>query len=172
MARNRSRAAKASGPTEKHFRYPAEQSVGHQVRWAHRALQRELEEQIRPYGITLGMWYFLRVLWERDGLSQRELSDLVGTTEPTTVTALHTMEKRGLVVRVRSKEDLRKSNIYLTRPAREIRKLLLRRAREVNKVATVNVTAGEIATLKRILTKIRRNLATAQDARTRARKTT
>src|SRR5487761_1827056 len=105
--------------------YPAEQSVGHQVRWTHRALQRALEGRIRPYGITLGMWYFLRALWEEDGLSQRELSARAGTAEPTTVTALHAMERRGLVARVQNRKDRRKSNIFLTKSARALRNRLL-----------------------------------------------
>src|SRR5487761_497782 len=111
------------------FSYPAEQSGGHQVRWTHRALQRALEVRIRPYGITPGMWYFLRALWEEDGLSQRELSERAGTAEPTTGTALHAMERRGLLVRTQNKDDRRKSNIYLTKPARELRELLLPQAR-------------------------------------------
>lgn len=144
--------------------YPAEQSVGHQVRWTHRALQRALEARIRPYGITLGMWYFLRALWEEDGLNQRELSERAGTAEPTTVTALHAMERRGLVVRVQNRDDRRKSNIYLTKPARELRELLLPEARRVNRAATVGLPMTEIEALKRTLTKLRANLATAKDA--------
>src|SRR5579863_553203 len=111
------RQTRNGGPQRRRFNYPPEDSVGHQVRWAHRALQRDLEERLRPFGITTGMWYFLRVLWEEDGLSQRELSDRVGTTEPTTVTALHAMEKRGLAVRVPHNSDRRKFQIFLTRPA-------------------------------------------------------
>lgn len=147
------------------LRYSPEESVGHQVRWTHRALQRELEARIKPYGITLGMWGFLRALWEEDGLTQRELSDRARTTEPTTVTALHAMEKRGLVRRVQNTEDRRKSNIYLTPAARRLRTPLLPIARAVNRTASVDLTATEITTLKRILNKIRANLATARATR-------
>lgn len=163
MARRGKR--KPGETTKRRFAYPAEQSVGHQVRWTHRALQRELESRIRPYGITLGMWGFLRALWEEDGLSQRELSDRAGTTEPTTVTALHAMEKRGLVVRVQNADDRRKSNIYLTQPARALRALLLPTAREVNRTATGTISRADIEALKRILTQIRANLAAAGAAR-------
>jgi DNA-binding MarR family transcriptional regulator len=147
------------------FSYPAVESIGHQVRWTHRALQRELEARIRPYGISLGMWAFLRVLWEKDGLSQRELSDAARTSEPTTVTALHAMEKRGLVTRVQNTDDRRKSNIYLTRPARSLRELLLPTARDVNRTAGASLSRAEIGTLRRILTKIRANLAATAAAR-------
>ena len=139
--------------------YSAEQSVGYQVRQTHRALQRALEARIRPYGITLGMWYFLRVLWEEDGLNQRELSVRAGTAEPTTVTALHAMERRGLVVRVQNRDDRRKSNIFLTKPARELRNLLLPEARTVNCIATAGLPAADVEALKRILTRLRVNLA-------------
>ncbi|MBU6508010.1 MAG: MarR family transcriptional regulator, partial [Alphaproteobacteria bacterium] len=119
---------------------------------------------IRPYGVTLGMWYFLRVLWEEDGLNQRELSERAGTAEPTTVTALHAMERRGLVTRVQNQQDRRKSNIYLTKPARELRALLLPEARTVNRIATAGLSAAEVEALKRVLTRLRANLAAATDA--------
>ena len=61
-----------------------------------------LEKRIAAHGITRGQWYFLRVLWIEDGLSQRELSARVGMMEPTTVIALRSMEKAGLIRRVRS----------------------------------------------------------------------
>lgn len=162
MAKRRKKTG--SGARKARSSYPAEQSVGHQVRWTHRALQRALEAHIRPYGITLGMWYFLRALWEEDGLSQRELSERAGTAEPTTVTALHAMERRGLVVRVQNQDDRRKSNIYLTKPARELRELLLPEARKVNRAATIGLPMAEIEALKRTLTKLRANLVAAKDA--------
>jgi len=162
VAKRRNQAG--GGVRKPRFSYPAEHSVGHQVRWTHRALQRALEARIRPYGITLGMWYFLRALWEEDGLSQRELSERAGTAEPTTVTALHAMERRGLVVRVQNQDDRRKSNIYLTKPARELRELLLPQAREVNRTATAGMPPAEIEALKRTLTRLRVNLAAARDA--------
>src|SRR5215469_12144970 len=76
MAAMTGRRKQAGGTARKRrVTYAAEQSVGHQIRWTHRALQRALEARIRPYGITLGMWYFLRVLWEEDGPNQRALSE-------------------------------------------------------------------------------------------------
>jgi len=157
--------AKRGAAASRRSPYPPQDSVGHQVRWAHRALQREIEERLRPFGISSGMWHFLRALWEEDGLSQRELSERVGTSEPTTVSALHAMEKRGLALRVPNSDDRRKSNIFLTRPAKELRDMLLREAREVNRTATAGIGAAEIDALKTTLGKIRRNLAAASEAR-------
>ena len=88
--------------------FPPAESSGYLVRDAHRAFQRLLEKRIAPHGVTRGQWYFLRVLWTEDGLSQRELSARVGMMEPTTVIALRSMEKSGLIRRVRSAEDKRR----------------------------------------------------------------
>ena len=93
---------------------PFEESVGYQVRQTHRLLQRYLQRKIEPYGVTPGMWYFLRALWDRDGMTQRELSLVVGTMEPTTLTAIKAMERSGLVRRVKNADDRRKINIFLT----------------------------------------------------------
>ena len=70
--------------------FPLAESSGFLVRDANRAFQRLLEKRIASYGVARGQWYFLRVLWNEDGLSQRELSARVGTMEPTTVIALRT----------------------------------------------------------------------------------
>jgi DNA-binding MarR family transcriptional regulator len=166
MAARRASPRSANGtPDARRSPYPPQDSVGHQVRWAHRALQRELEERLKPFGIASGMWHFLRALWEEDGLSQRELSERVGTSEPTTVSALHAMEKRGLALRVPNSEDRRKSNIFLTGPAKELRDMLLREAREVNRTATAGIAPAEIEALIMTLAKIRQNLAAANQTR-------
>lgn len=62
---------------------PFDLSIGYQIRLTHRLMQKLLQLKIEQFGVTLGMWYFLRVLWDQDGLTQKELSDLVGTMEPT-----------------------------------------------------------------------------------------
>lgn len=154
--RKRTRSVTQTGKAD--FSYSAEKSVGHQVRWTHRALQRALEARIKPHGITLGMWYFLRVLWERDGLTQRELSDCAGTTEPTTLLALRSMERGGLITRVPGRDDRRKSYIYLTASARRLKNKLLPEAKLVNTIATDGFTEAEISLLIDLLARMRKNL--------------
>ena len=69
------------------FAFPPEASIGFLVRDTHRAFSRVLGAAIADAGVTIGMWFFLRALWEEDGLTQRELSRRIGMTEPTTVSA-------------------------------------------------------------------------------------
>src|ERR1700689_4772784 len=111
--------------------FPPRLSSGYLVRDAHRAFQRLLERRIAAYGVTRGQWYFLRVLWNADGLSQRELSARVGMTEPTTVIALRGMAASGLIRRVRGDDDRRKVGVFLTAKAKRLRNELLAVARSI-----------------------------------------
>lgn len=95
------------------------------LRDAHRAVAKSLSAKIAPHGVSIGQWHFLRALWQEDGMTQRELSHRVGMMEPTTVTALNGMERRGLVKRVRNPRDRRKLNVFLTDAGRSLKAQLL-----------------------------------------------
>ena len=151
------RPMKRSAPTGE-VDLPFADSVGYQIRATHRALQRFLQSKIEPHGITLGMWYFLRALWHQDGLTQRELSNRAGTMEPTTLSAILIMEKKGLVRRVRNRDDRRKWHIHLTPKGRALKAKLLPLAREVVDTAVHNLSRGEVAQLLRALSEVQKSL--------------
>jgi len=134
------------------------QSSGYLVRDAHRAFQHMLEKRIAAYGVTRGQWYFLRVLWIEDGLSQRELSARVGMMEPTTVIALHSMEKAGLIRRVGSQEDRRVTHVWLTPKAKRMREGLLALARGINAQADTGIDPADIAVFRRVIARMTKNL--------------
>jgi DNA-binding MarR family transcriptional regulator len=137
---------------------PLARSVGYQVRMTHRALQRYLQIKIKPHGVTLGTWYFLRALWHEDGLTQRELSRRIGTREPTTMTAILAMEANGLVKRVRNDADRRKQNVFLTAKGQRLKSKLLPLAREVVNTATAGFSEREVVLFLGFLAAVQRNL--------------
>ena len=147
-ARRRSRAGN----------YPPIESAGYLVRDAHRAFQRLLEKRIAAHGVTRGQWYFLRVLWTGDGLSQRELSTRVGMMEPTTVIALRSMEKAGLIRRSRSADDKRVTKVWLTPKGKRMRGRMLLLARDINEEACRGIGREELDRFRRALTRMTENL--------------
>ena len=136
------------------------------MRMAHRLIQRLLQARIAPHGVTPGMWYFLRALWNHDGLTQRELSDRIGTMEPTTMSAILAMEASGLVRRQRNASDRRKLNIFLTDKGRDLEAVLLPVGIEVVQTALGGFTDRETDMLLRFLDAIRHNLDAALVAET------
>lgn len=137
---------------------PPQTSSGYLVRDAHRAFQRLLERRIAAYGVSRGQWYFLRVLWITDGLSQRELSARVGMMEPTTVIALRSMEKSGLIRRVRGDDDRRKVRVYLSGKAKRLRNELLTVARGITDVAEAGIAPRDLASFRRVIARMTANL--------------
>lgn len=133
-------------------------SLGYQIRTTHRLFQRALQVEIEPHGVTLGMWYFLRVLWSEDGITQSELSQRVGTMEPTTLSAIRDMERDGLVRRTPHAEDRRKINIFLTEKGHALRECLLPIAQQVIDAAAAGLTRRETAMLIALLRAMQTNL--------------
>ena len=145
--------------------YPLAASVGAAIRFTHRAFAQDLQAHLAEHHVNVGMWFFLRTLWEEDGLTQRELSRRVGAMEPTTVQQLRKMEDLGLIVRRRSTADRRKVHVHLTRAARALRRQLLPYAVDVNAAALAGLKVHEIEALQATLAKIRNNLQQRQSAR-------
>lgn len=140
------------------FQFKPGRSVGYLLRDCYRSFSRALEARIKPRGIGLGQWYFLRELWEEDGLAQGDLSWRVGMTAPTTVVAIRRMVKDGLVVRKQDQGDRRKVRIHLTRRGRELRDELLPMAFDVNNIATEGFSKKEIKQFRSYVERMKRNL--------------
>lgn len=138
-------------------------SVGYQLRMANRATQRYLQARIEPYGVTPGMWYFLRALWQEEALTQRELSRRIGTMEPTTLSALAAMERAGLVTRERDGRDRRKLTVLLTEKGKALKAVLLPLATQVVDQATAGFSPEDKARFLGYLAAVQRNLGAEPD---------
>ena len=133
--------------------------LAHLVKDAARALVRALQMRLAAHAVSFGHWTFLRILWETDGLTQRELSEQAGVMEPTTFSALKAMERLGYVVRRRRGGDRKKVHVFLTPEGRRLRDSLVPLAEEVNRIAVRRISAAKVATTRIVLLAIIENLA-------------
>ncbi len=145
------------------FCYPQAQSTGFVMRRAHQILHHELKQALAFSGVSQGQWYFLRALWEEDGLSQRELSTRVDTMESTTVVALNGMEKSKLIYRIRDTVDRRKVRVHLTESARRMREKLLPQVMMINDRATAGISLQDLKGFHLVVERITANLRSAKD---------
>jgi MarR family transcriptional regulator, organic hydroperoxide resistance regulator len=136
--------------------------MAHLVKDATRALVRSLQTRLAKHEVSFGHWTFLRILWEKDGLTQRELSREAGVMEPTTFTALKAMESRGYIVRRQLAGNRRKVHIFLTARGRALKRTLVPLAEAVNRAAVRGVTSADIAATRRTLMSVLVNLARAE----------
>jgi DNA-binding MarR family transcriptional regulator len=133
--------------------------LAHLVKDATRALVRALQVRLVEHDVSFGHWTFLRVLWEHDGLTQRELSHEAGVMEPTTFTALQALERLGYIERRQLPENRKNVYVYLTARGRALKEKLVPLAEEVNRLAVDGIGAAELAAARNVLLKVIENLA-------------
>ncbi len=133
--------------------------LAHLIRDAARGLTRALQFRLSEHAVSFGHWVFLRILWERDGLTQRELSIEASLMEPTTHSAILKMEKLGYVTRRQEGGDRKRMQVYLTEHGRQLRDVLVPLAEEVNARAVLDVPPQDVETTRRVLLAMIHNLA-------------
>jgi DNA-binding MarR family transcriptional regulator len=133
--------------------------LAHLVKDATRALVRALQMRLAEHQVSFGHWSFLRILWEHDGLTQRELSEQAGVMEPTTFSALRAMERLGYVSRRQRPDNRKNVHVYLTPKGRSLKGKLVPLAEDVNRVAVAGLPAGDVARMREVLLAIIENLA-------------
>ena len=132
--------------------------LGHVVKDLAREYARALQMRLMVHSVSHGYWSFLRILWECDGVTQRELSEFAGLTEPTTYSALKSMEALGYITRRRVPSDKRQICVYLTPEGRALKKRLIPLAEDLHRAATRGVSAEDLAHFRRIAVALTRNL--------------
>ena len=120
---------------------------------------RALQRRLAAHGVPFGHWTFLRILWDHDGLTQRELSEEAGVMEPSTFAAIKAMEKLGYVKRRRLPENRKNVYVHLTAKGRALKKKLVPLAEEVNELGLRGLSARDRSTVRRALMTIIDNLA-------------
>ena len=134
-------------------------SIGYLLRDTSRRVLRDMTVRLEPHGLTLPQYFVLRELWQEAGATQRELASRVGVAEPAMVATLDALETAGLVVRERSTQDRRKSHAALTARGAALRDAILSEAASVLERGLAGVSDADIATVRRVLHRIKQNLA-------------
>jgi DNA-binding MarR family transcriptional regulator len=133
--------------------------IAHLVRDTERAFRRALQLRLAAHRVPFGHWSFLRILWDADGLTQKELSLRAGVMEPTTLAAIRAMEARGLVERRRRPTNRKNVYVHLTAKGRALEARLVPLAEETNRASAAGIDPQDIATLRRVLLGMIDNLA-------------
>ena len=133
--------------------------LAHLIRDVARAQMRALQLRLAEHGVSFGHWTFLRILWLKDGLTQRELSELAGVMEPTTFAAVKAMEGMGLIERRQLAGNRKNMHVFLTRAGRGLQKKLVPLAEEVNRISVEGLGEDAVAAVRLALLAMIENLA-------------
>ena len=138
--------------------------MAHLIRDTERAFRKSLQVRLARFKVPFGHWTFLRILWQNDGLTQKELSQRAGVMEPTTFAAIKAMEASGYVRRSQLPSNRKNVYVHLSAKGRALKNKLVPLAEETNSISTRGVSPDEIVTTRKVLLAMIENLARDEKA--------
>ncbi|HEY9163301.1 MAG TPA: MarR family transcriptional regulator [Magnetovibrio sp.] len=133
-------------------------SIGYLITQAQRLLHKGLGLKLQQHGVSVAQWSVLVVLWEVDGMTQKELSDRVTVETATLSRTIDRMERDGLVKRMRSATDRRQVHVFLTKHGAGLWRELVPEAENMLTQAMLGISEGEEQTLRLLLKKVIANV--------------
>ena len=109
--------------------------------------------------MPLGHWLYLRILWQKEGLTKRELSVEAGVMEPTVFVALKGMEADGLISFERRDDNKKNIYVFLTAKGRALEQQLVPLAEQVNADAAAGIDEEELRITRKVLLQMLVNLS-------------
>lgn len=136
----------------------SDERMAHLLKLAFRETSRALQERLSDHGVQYGHWTLLRVLWQTDGLTQRQLAEQASVSEPSALAALRQMEKLGYVARHKVAGNQRQVRVFLTARGAALRGASVGAAEAVNRLALEGLAPDDVAAARRVLIGILGNL--------------
>lgn len=134
-------------------------SAGYLVNNLARLLVEVLRKRIAPLGIVPGQFPALLALWEREGLTQKELLAMLDIEQATLANTLTRMERDGLITRKEHPADARARTIHLTEQGRSIRNEAYQTAMQINEEIMADLSDDEtkafLGYMRRVIGKIK-----------------
>lgn len=143
------------------YRLRHREFIGYHVYTAHRALAKNLDTTLAPYGVTAGQWNALQQLEEHGAMTQRELAELLNKEQATVARLIDRLVKHGLVKRAPHPTDRRANIVGNTKKASD----LLMEAQSAVVASADAIAAGvsdeELATFFKVLDHVSANALNA-----------
>ena len=136
----------------------SDERLAHLVKTAFRETSRALQARLAEHGVQYGHWTLLRVLWQTDGLTQRQLAEQAGVAEPSAFAALNQMEHLGYIARQKVAGNQKQVRVFLTPKGGALRGASVGAAEEVNRIALAGLAPQDIAAARRVLVSLIENL--------------
>ncbi|WP_407311471.1 MarR family winged helix-turn-helix transcriptional regulator [Desulfosporosinus sp. SB140] len=140
------------------MKYILEESLGFIISRTHQKLSNYLTRKFKPCDITPEQWEILNRLWQKDGISQKEISEITLKDQTTLTRILDKLEYKDLIKRQTSPNDRRVFLIFLTDKGRSLEDILVKIAYEVSGEVQHGLSEEEIRQLKVLLNKILLNV--------------
>ena len=114
-------------------------------------LSRSWMAELEARGHAVAEWRILAILHDGDGLSVREVSEMVILPQPTVSRWVDRLQQQGYVTRTDDRTDGRQTLVSITAEGRTVARDLVRLARRRLASTTADVDGATLAELERVL---------------------
>jgi len=134
--------------------------LGKHISLIYRYSQIFFNSELKAYNLGSGQYMFLATLFENNGISQEQLSDIVKIDKATTARAIAKLVSENYVIRKINESDKRAYNLYTTDKANSIKKILFGILDSWNKIMLDDLDSDEKAMLLKLIEKVGSNILT------------
>lgn len=113
-----------------------------------------LNNRLMIYNVTKSQWFAMYYINRNEYLSQKELAELMGASQPTITGILDRLEKQDFIERKEDQEDKRRKVIGLTQAGKEVNEKLTYIAEDFKNTCLENVDEKDQETFLEILDKM------------------
>lgn len=132
-------------------------SVGHLITRTARIVERRIEADLRPFGLTRVEWCVLVAVCEEGKKNPSDIAEFVGIDRTATSRALRELESAGLIDRAMGRDDRRTTEVRLTEKGLAEFRAVMPLCRETAQHFHDKLTTDELGLLRTLLTKLTRD---------------
>lgn len=137
--------------------FQIDKAIGHLLHKASYASFTHLNTILKAYDLTPQLWMLLNRIWDRDGLTQKELADLMYKDQTNLGRLIDKLEALHFIERREHPQDRRAYLIYLTEQGASLKDVLVPQAVEIQKHLLQGMTPEEIELFQGLLRTLIRN---------------
>lgn len=123
-----------------------------------RKITKYYNRRLAPYGLTAQHFFILVYLWEKDGVTSKDIQDTLVLDSASLTGHIDRMEQAGFVKREHDPEDRRAIRIYLTEKGKEMKSVLTPIGNELKGTLRAGIPRFGIKIFKKGLEIINRRL--------------
>ncbi len=135
-----------------------EESLGFILNKTNTKLKNQLFQRFKEDDITPEQWSILTCLWQQEGVSPKELADLIYKDKPNTNRILEKLQAKGLILRKLHPTDRRAYRIHLTERGWAIKDKLIAKVTQLQEEVTAGMEQEKVEEMKRLLNQMYANL--------------
>ncbi|MYL30121.1 MarR family transcriptional regulator [Halobacillus halophilus] len=121
-------------------------------------LTSEIKSRLQPYNLAPEQNLVMMLLWEKDGLTQNQLSEKLGKDKTNIARMVVNLEGKGFIERKFCPKDRRSLEVYLTESGRKLKEEVVPVSEAFNADVTEGLSKQDLEHLDQVLTKILTNI--------------